>query len=65
MHTHQINIYWSNRESVFVTHIPELPGCLAHGDPYDGLSLRLRWTLVTGSMVPRGWAGLFRSPLES
>ena len=25
-------IYWSNEDQVFVAEVPELPGCMAHGD---------------------------------
>ena len=25
-------IYWSNEDEVFVAEVPELPGCMAHGD---------------------------------
>ena len=32
MHKYQIIIYWSNEDSVFVAEVPELPGCMAHGD---------------------------------
>jgi predicted RNase H-like HicB family nuclease len=28
-------IYWSAENKVFVTEIPELPGCLAHGDSQE------------------------------
>jgi len=32
MHKHEIVIYWSNEDNVFVAEVPELPGCMAHGD---------------------------------
>ncbi len=32
MHKYEIIIYWSNEDSVFVAEVPELPGCMAHGD---------------------------------
>jgi predicted RNase H-like HicB family nuclease len=25
-------IYWSNEDQVFVAEVPELPGCMAHGE---------------------------------
>lgn len=28
-------IYWSNADNVFVAEIPELKGCMAHGDSQD------------------------------
>ena len=32
MHKYEIIIYWSREDGVFVAEVPELPGCLAHGD---------------------------------
>lgn len=32
MHKYEIIIYWSTEDGVFVAEVPELPGCLAHGD---------------------------------
>ena len=31
-HKYQIIIYWSTEDGVFVAEVPELPGCVAHGD---------------------------------
>jgi predicted RNase H-like HicB family nuclease len=30
-----IIIYWSNEDDAFIAHIPELKGCMAHGDTPD------------------------------
>ncbi len=32
MQRYEIIIYWSNEDEVFVAEVPELPGCMAHGD---------------------------------
>ena len=32
MHKYKVIIYWSNKDDIFVTDVPELPGCSAHGD---------------------------------
>lgn len=32
LHKYEIIIYWSTEDGVFVAEVPELPGCLAHGD---------------------------------
>ncbi|MBI5758290.1 MAG: type II toxin-antitoxin system HicB family antitoxin [Planctomycetales bacterium] len=29
---YEIIIYWSDEDRVFVAEVPELPGCLAHGE---------------------------------
>jgi predicted RNase H-like HicB family nuclease len=35
MHKYEIIIYWSNEDQVFVAEVPELPGCIAHGDTQE------------------------------
>lgn len=32
MHKYEMIIYWSNEDHVFIAEVPELPGCMAHGD---------------------------------
>ena len=35
MHKYEIIIYWSNEDDVFVAEVPELPGCMAHGETQE------------------------------
>ena len=35
MHKYEIVIHWSEEDGVFVAEVPELAGCLAHGDTPD------------------------------
>ena len=32
MFKYEIIIYWSNKDNAFIAEVPELPGCLAHGE---------------------------------
>ncbi len=32
MNKYEIIIYWSNEDRVFIAEVPQLPGCMAHGD---------------------------------
>lgn len=32
---YEIIIYWSNEDRLFIAEVPELPGCMAHGDTYE------------------------------
>lgn len=32
MHKYEIILYWSAVDRAFVAEVPELPGCMAHGD---------------------------------
>ncbi|MBU2603399.1 MAG: type II toxin-antitoxin system HicB family antitoxin [Actinobacteria bacterium] len=39
MHRYETIIYWSNEDQLFIADVPELPGCMAHGDtPQDALA---------------------------
>ena len=35
MHKYEIILYWSNEDQVFVAEVPELPGCMAHGNTQE------------------------------
>ena len=38
MYKYEIIIYWSNEDESFVAEVPELQGCMAHGEtPKDAL----------------------------
>ena len=32
---YEIILYWSDEDSVFVAEVPELPGCMAHGETHE------------------------------
>ena len=35
MFKYETIIFWSEEDRAFVAEIPELPGCIAHGDSYE------------------------------
>ena len=35
MYKYEIILYWSNNDAAFVAEVPELPGCMAHGDTQE------------------------------
>ena len=35
MDKYEIIIYWSEEDKVFIAEVPELPGCMAHGDTQE------------------------------
>ena len=35
MSEYGIIIYWSDEDKAFIAEVPELPGCIAHGDTYE------------------------------
>ena len=32
MHKYEVIIYWSQEDEAFIAEVPELPGCMAHGN---------------------------------
>jgi predicted RNase H-like HicB family nuclease len=32
---YQITIYWNDEDQVFIANVPELPGCIAHGETQE------------------------------
>jgi predicted RNase H-like HicB family nuclease len=39
---HILDVYWSAEDSVFVAIVPDLPGCMAHGDSQDDALANVR-----------------------
>lgn len=37
MHRYEIILYWSDEDRAFVAEVPELPGCMAHGDTQEAV----------------------------
>jgi predicted RNase H-like HicB family nuclease len=35
MYRYEIILYWSDEDSSFIAEVPELPGCMAHGESQD------------------------------
>ena len=35
MHRYEIILYWSNVDQAVIAVVPELPGCMAHGNDYE------------------------------
>lgn len=35
MFKYETIIYWSDEDGVYLAEVPELPGCVAHGDSYE------------------------------
>jgi predicted RNase H-like HicB family nuclease len=35
MQKYEIIIYWSNEDHLFIADVPELPGCMAHGETQE------------------------------
>jgi len=61
MFKYETIIYWSEEDGVFVAEVPELPGCMAHGDTQeqaltnakDAVKLWIQTATEFGDPVPR------------
>jgi predicted RNase H-like HicB family nuclease len=60
MDKYEIIIYWSDEDQAFIAEVPELPGCMAHGDTHESALAEVReamdlWTKTArefGDPVP-------------
>lgn len=57
MNKYEIIIYWSDADKVFVAEMPELKGCIAHGDTQDEALKEINavaeaWLQIAGE---KGW----------
>ena len=60
MHKYEVIIYWSDEDEVFIAQVPELPGCMAHGDTHEAalreaneaISLWLDTAIEFGDPIP-------------
>jgi len=67
MHRYEIILFWSEEDNAFVADVPELPGCMAHGDTYEGalanakeaIDLWIETAREIGSPVPESRGRLF------
>ena len=46
MYKYEIIIYWSNEDRAFVAEVPELPGCMAHGDDQEAALRNIEDTML-------------------
>ena len=35
MYKYELILYWSNEDQAFIAEVPELPGCMAHGQTQE------------------------------
>lgn len=60
MHKYEVIIYWSREDNIFIAEVPELTGCMAHGQTKqlalgnveDAIQLWIDTALEFGDPVP-------------
>jgi predicted RNase H-like HicB family nuclease len=67
MRRYEIILFWSKEDNAFVADVPELPGCMAHGDTYEAalanakvaMALWIETAREIGGTVPEPRGRLF------
>ncbi len=57
---YEIIIFWDNNDEIYIAEVPELPGCIAHGDSEESALKNVKDTIVlwittakeTGDTIP-------------
>ena len=54
---YEVIVYWDDQDGIFVAEVPELPGCIAHGETKaialkDAIALWVRTAQEDGLKVP-------------
>ncbi|MEK7275603.1 MAG: type II toxin-antitoxin system HicB family antitoxin, partial [Candidatus Desantisbacteria bacterium] len=42
MDRYEIIIYWSDEDNAYISEVPELPGCMAHGESHESAVKNVR-----------------------
>ncbi len=42
MDKYEVIIFWSDEDNAFICEVPELPGCMAHGDSHESALANIR-----------------------
>ena len=59
---YEIIMFWSEEDQAFVADVPELPGCMAHGDSYESALANVREAIRLWRIPPRSSAIRFPNP---
>lgn len=51
---YEVVIYWSDEDQVFIAEVPDLPGCMTHGDTYQEAA-------ANAEEAMRGWLDAWRA----
>ena len=60
VHKYSVNIFWSDEDQVFIAEVPDLPGCVTHGDTHasalananDAIQLWIETASEFGDSIP-------------
>jgi len=52
-HKYEIDVFWSDEDQAFLAEVPDLPGCMAHGDTHEE-------ALAEAQQAIAGWIDVLR-----
>lgn len=60
MHKYEMIIFWSDEDDAFIVDVPELPGCMAHGETqeealraaHEAMELWIETAREEGRLIP-------------
>jgi len=64
MHKYETIIHWSNEDGAFIAEVPELPGCMAHGDTQEAALANVRDAVDLWIETAREFGDPIPSPKE-
>ncbi len=59
---YEIILYWSAEDRVFVAEVPELPGCMAHGDTQEAALANVKQAMQLWLDTAREFGDLVPEP---
>jgi predicted RNase H-like HicB family nuclease len=62
MDKYEIIIFWSDEDQAYVADVPELPGCMAHGDSYESALQNARSAIELWIETAKEFGDLIPSP---
>ena len=59
---YSMRIQWSDADNAYLVTVPELPGCVTHGDSYEDAALHGREAIESWIAANRAWGRPIPAP---
>jgi predicted RNase H-like HicB family nuclease len=64
MDRYEIILYWGTEDAVFIAEVPELPGCMAHGDTQEAALANVKVAMQLWMDTAREFGDVIPVPRE-